>query len=216
MRANNISDLQGLLRRAILPVLLVFALLSAQEVQHERWPIKTSYHENGVTPKKIWLSTLRKLKSPKLEAGKKNKDYDDKLLPGAFRGFSEGDFVETTGWVHYILHEADDDYHIQVSGSSKNGNNCVIVEIPDPVNAKDADTRQHWAAARAYIDSLNNGKPAPKSGKAVKYPYFVRIQGQLFYDLSHTKNQIRGRGGMKAGTIWEIHPVWTIHKAKYH
>jgi hypothetical protein len=194
---------------------VVWQFSFTQQDRHERWPIKTSYHENANAPKKINLSTLRSLKAPKLAKGEKQKAYDDKLLPGTFRGFHEGDFVETTGWIHYILHEKDDDYHVQVSGSSKDGNNCVIVEIPDPVNAKDAGTGQHWTAGRAFIDSLNKGKPAPKGGKEIKQPVFVRIRGQLFYDLSHTPNQKRGRGNMRAGTIWEIHPVWEIEKAKY-
>jgi hypothetical protein len=196
-------------------LLWIAPLLSAQNVEHERWPIKTSYHKLTDSPQKIKLSTLRSLKTPTLLNNEKQKDYNGKLLPGVFKGFQEGDFVETTGWIHYILHETDDDYHIQVSGSSKNGGKCVIVEIPDPVNGKNADTRRHWTAGRAFVDSLNKGKPAPKGGKKIG-PVFVRIRGQLFYDLSHSPNEKRGRGDMPAGTIWEIHPVWEIQKAKYH
>ena len=202
-------------RLILILLLLLWSISALAQVVHERWPIKTSYHVLSDKPRKIKLSTLLKLKMPVVPPGEKQKDYDAKLLPGKSRTFREGDFVETTGWIHYILHEGDDDYHVQVSGSSQTGDNCVIVEIPDPVNASDADLRDHWTAARTFIESLNKGKPAPKSGKAVE-AVFVKIRGQLFYDLSHTVNQKRGRGGMKAGTIWEIHPVYSIKKAKYH
>jgi len=181
-------------------LLLLWSISALAQVVHERWPIKTSYHVITNKPRKIKLSTLLKLKMPVLAPGEKQKDYDAKLLPGKFRTFREGDFVETTGWIHYILHEGDDDYHVQVSGSSRTGDHCVIVEIPDPVNAGDADLRDHWTAARAFIEGLNKGKQAPKSGKKVQ-AVFVKIRGQLFYDLSHTPNQKRGRGGMSAGTI---------------
>lgn len=201
-------------QRLVLLLIFFISFSSFAQVVHERWPIKTSYHDLNEKPLKIRLSTFLKLKTPKLKAGEKEKDYDGRLLPGKVGRFHEGDYVETSGWIHYVLHESDDDYHIQVSGSSKSGDNCVIVEVPDPLNATDADLRNHWASARTFIDSLNSGHPAPKGGKTLK-PVFVTIRGQLFYDLSHTPNQKRGRGGMSAGTIWEIHPVYTIRKSKY-
>ena len=208
----------GLLQIRIFTLVLGLSIIvgHAQPVQHERWAIKTSYRKQGGETKQIKLSTLLKLGTPELKSGEREKDYAEKVFTQKFKGFAEGDFVETSGWLHFILYsDDDDDYHVQISGKSNNGNNCVIVEIPKPSNAGDASSRAHWTRARAFIDSLNGGKSAPKAGKPLKHPIHVVVRGQLFYDLSHKDPGSRGRGGMKAKTSWEIHPVWEI-RAKLH
>jgi hypothetical protein len=38
----------------------------------------------------------------------------------------------------------------------------------------------------------------------------VTVTGALFYDDAHVGDQPRGKKGMKASTLWELHPVTAI------
>lgn len=197
--------------RWILAVVIIVPWLhSAPATKHERWKIKTSYAVAPVTAKTINLSTLETLGEPLPGQPKPVSKYAATLLPGKFHGFKEGDFVQTTAWLHLAAFSADDsDYHLQVTRSKTSGNNCVIVEIPDPRNAPNKETRTQWENARKFIDSLCGNKRPSEGGKPVG-PLHVRVTGQLFYDLSHETPGSRGKNGMKAITSWEVHPVWKI------
>ena len=38
----------------------------------------------------------------------------------------------------------------------------------------------------------------------------ARVTGQLFFDDAHVGDPPRAKRGMKAATLWEIHPITTI------
>ncbi len=71
-----------------------------------------------------------------------------------------------------------------------------------------ARIRKMSAVVRAFVrDNFLNGKQPPKGGKIVQ-PKLVRVVGQLFFDSWHvTDAEPRGKKGMKAATLWEIHPI---------
>ncbi len=182
--------------------------LSPKVKSHERWALKTSYAELQTAPTPIGIDYLSELPVP---TGVTLGRYNRNLIPGKFGGFREGEFVRTTGWLHLAAFSTDDsDYHLQITGTSKSGDNCVIVEIPDPRNAARILVLDHWKADRIFIDSLCGGRRPSAGGTVLRHPVRVVITGQLFYDISHRDPQSRGKKKMKAATSWEIHPVWTI------
>jgi len=64
---------------------------------------------------------------------------------------------------------------------------------------------------RSFIrDSVNGGNEPPESGKTLGAPVLVEVVGQLFYDSAHGIHDKRGKGGMPAATLWELHPVMDI------
>jgi hypothetical protein len=44
----------------------------------------------------------------------------------------------------------------------------------------------------------------------MQHPVYVTVTGILFYDDSHVGDAPRGKKGMKAATLWELHPVTAI------
>jgi hypothetical protein len=130
---------------------------------------------------------------------------------------SEGDIITTFGWLHLVAGESDGDYHIQISESSSDGNNCIVVEVPkdDPNYVESADLRQQASAVRSWIrDRLFDGREPSTGGSVLTRPVYVGVVGQLFYDDAHVGDQPRGKKGMKAATLWEIHPVTHMGFAK--
>ena len=71
--------------------------------------------------------------------------------------------------------------------------------------------RQAARTVRTFIKSklLANQEPSPQ-GSVMTHPVLVKITGQLFYDDAHVGDAPRGKKGMKAATLWELHPVTTI------
>ena len=114
-------------------------------------------------------------------------DFYDKLIPGTYGGFKEGDFVKTTGWLHLAAYSVDnDDYHIQINGSKSNLKSCAIVEIPDPVNAPNDSVRKQWEQGSTFINSLFKGKTPPKEPKhLMSKPIHVQVSGQLLISPTH-------------------------------
>ena len=54
------------------------------------------------------------------------------------------------------------------------------------------------------------GKDPSVSGSVMQHPVYVTVTGILFYDDSHVGDAPRGKKGMKAATLWELHPVTAI------
>src|SRR5258707_186237 len=99
----------------------------------ERWPIKTSLPK-GVSAKATTVALADLLALPDAAGvGKNDKRYQSARIPGkAGDKLPEGKLVSTTGYLHLVAGESDGDYHIQISASCTDGNNCLIVEVPDP------------------------------------------------------------------------------------
>ncbi len=179
-----------------------------------RWSIKTSVPANADLEHPIHVD-LQKLLSFKDAPGVTKDDprYKTKRIP-MFKndlGIKEGDIISTEGWLYLVAHEPDGDYHMQISNSDKSGNNCLIVEVPmdKPEFVKSKLILEKSREVRQFVQqNILNGKDSNKTKIVVlKKPVHVKVEGQLFYDDWHVGDAPRGKKGMKAATLWEIHPV---------
>jgi hypothetical protein len=192
----------------------------------ERWPIKTSLpaEADPNNPQAVPLEDLLDLEEPP-EVTKNDKRYQDALIPEFPNSLNvkEGDIISTVGWLHLVALEDDGDYHIQVSDSPTDGNNCLIVEIPqdDEKFVASAELRKLAGTARQLMRErlLKKPKEPSEAGNVMNTPPYMKITGQLFYDDAHVGDQPRGKQNpkthekMKAKTLWEIHPVTGIEFA---
>jgi hypothetical protein len=200
---------------AVLALVTAPALLGAQQKIKpgvERWSVKTSVVAEGTSGKSTRLADLLGLAdAPGVEHN--DKRFKDDRIPGEQGSVGkEGDLVTTTGWLHLVALEDDGDYHIQISDSPTDGNNCLIVETPkdDSEFVKDSKLSDHAGAVRLFIRKNllhdSNKEPSPR-GSVMTHPPFVRVTGALFFDDAHVGDEPRGKKGMKAATLWELHPV---------
>lgn len=207
--------------RVILPLIAaVLALtVSAGEIKPgvERWGIKTSVPPNANLehPVLITFQDLATLPDPVAHPKRNDKNFDAARFP-AFentRGIKEGDIVAVQGWLHLVASEEDGDYHAQISNSPTSGDDCVVVEIPidDPRFVPSPELRAKLESVRHTIDAdVLKGKKAGSGGRVIKPAIHVEVAGQLFFDDSHVGDKPRGKKGMKAITLWELHPVTVI------
>jgi hypothetical protein len=64
---------------------------------------------------------------------KNDKRYQDvRMTAQASMKYAEGTAITTAGWVHLVAGETDGDYHIQIGASATSGDQCLIVEVPNP------------------------------------------------------------------------------------
>jgi hypothetical protein len=177
----------------------------------ERWPIKTSVPA-GLSAKAttVALADLLALADVK-GVTKDDKRYQSARMPAqAGEKFPEGTLISTTGWLHLVAGETDGDYHIQISNPATSGDPCLIVEVPnpDPKYVASAALRPEFEAVRTFIKTkMLAGKDPSPAGSVMQHQVYVTVTGILFYDDSHVGDPPRGKKGMKAGTLWELHPV---------
>jgi len=182
----------------------------------ERWPIKTTVHRMHEVPRVVALDSLIGLPDP---AGVKKNDprYQDAFIPTFHNalGLQEGDMVKVTGWLHLVAYETDGDFHIQISDNEASGDHCLIVEVPYPTYVKSSpNLKKLCSAVRSLLkkNMLGGMDPTP-AGKILKKAFCVTVTGQLFYDDSHVGDPPRGKRGMHAASLWELHPVTDIQPA---
>ncbi len=183
----------------------------------ERWPIKTSAHRIHEVPRAVIFDSLVALPDPP-GVRKNDPRFQDAFVPSFknSQGLEEGDMVRTSGWLHLVAYETDGDFHIQISNSESSGNHCLIVEIPYRTYVKSSSNlKKLCSAERSYIKkNLLGGKDPAPSGTILKKAMYVTVTGQLFYDDSHVGDPPRGKKGMHAATLWELHPVTEIAVTK--
>jgi hypothetical protein len=199
----------------VVAVLLWAASLAAWSQGVSRWGIKTSVPAgtNFSRPAKVDIADLLAL--PNVEGVTRNdKRFKATRIPAKPGDkFPEGKQVTTTGWLHLVGREDDGDYHIQISASDTSGDQCLVVETPNPEErfTATAELRPKFAAVRDFIkEKLLAGKDPSTKGSVMTHPVFVRVTGILFYDDPHVGTEPRGMKGMKAATLWELHPVTAI------
>jgi hypothetical protein len=203
------------LLQLLICVSLVWAADKPVKPGTERWPVKTSVPQ-GTDLNKPTTVPLSELLAMGQASGvtKDDKRYQSERIPGkAGDKYPEGKVIQTTGWLHLVAGETDGDYHIQISGSPTDGSNCLIVEVPnsDPEFTKEADLRAKFDAVRTFIKTkMLAGKDPSPDGSVMQHPVFVTVTGIMFYDDSHVGDPPRGKRGMKAATLWELHPVISI------
>ena len=180
----------------------------------ERWPVKTSLPDHPGKAKTVALADLLSFVDPDVspKVTKNDARFKKERIPlfSNSLGIHEGELITTTGWLHLIAGESDGDYHIQISASAADGNNCIIVEVPnpDPAYVADAALRPKFERVRTFLKTKTLANKEPSSaGSVMAHPPFVQVTGQLFYDDSHVGDPPRGKKGMKAATLWELHPV---------
>jgi len=213
-------------KRILLCTCLLFvyvALLTAQKPKGmkpgvERWPIKISAHKLHSTVRDVSFADLTTLPDP---PGVTHNDprYQDAFIPSFqnSKNLEEGDIVRVSGWLHLVAFETDGDYHIQISNSETSGDQCLIVEVPYPTYVKSApNLKKLFTTVRAFVKKniLGNKEPAP-AGTVEKKAVYVTVTGQLFYDDSHVGDPPRGKKGMHAATLWEVHPVTSLEVASH-
>lgn len=205
-----------LMRKLLLLTVFIYATALCQEVNPgvDRWKIKTSIVKGD--PKRVDIADLINLENPTV-ADTKPFETTRMSDPISSNGLKEGDIVVTEGYLHLVALEDDSknhkdgDYHIQVTDNAGSGDNCLIVEIPYPDFISDSTLKANCSLARTFVrEELLRGNEPSKTGSVMQHEVYVKITGQLFADLSHLKNNHRGKKGMKSPTIWEIHPVYSI------
>ncbi|MCX6142748.1 MAG: hypothetical protein NTZ35_05965 [Ignavibacteriales bacterium] len=181
----------------------------------ERWTIKTSLLDHPQN-KTVPLAELLALPNP---VDREDSKYDSVRIPFAVgpQQLQEGEIVTTTAWLLLVALEDDSkthrdgDYHIQIRSSSEWQDSCLVVEVPYPEFVCDPALAAKCGTVRQFIkDRLLQGKEPGTRGNKLDHPVYVTITGQLFFDLSHLKGNLRGKRGMKSYTPWEIHPVTAI------
>jgi len=191
---------------------------TAEKPGVERWPVKTSVPGGKIG--RAQTVDLSKLLALGDVAGvtKNDKRYQTVRIPSSSgMEYPEGAVITTTGWLHLVAGETDGDYHIQISASAASGDDCLIVEVPnpDPQYTSDPGLRPVFESVRSMIKAkMLAGKDPSPSGSVMQHPPYVTVTGILFYDDSHVGDPPRGKKGMKAATLWELHPVSAMTFAK--
>jgi len=203
------------MRTFLFVAVLTAASCAAYAQGVERWPVKTSVPDGTNFSKAAQVALTDLLALPDAPGvGHDDAKYQSARIPAkAGDKFSEGQLLTTTGWLHLVAGETDGDYHIQISDSDSTGDHCLIVEVPnpDPKFTASADLQPKFAAVRDLIKTkMLAGKDPSVGGSVLQHPVYVTVSGILFYDDSHVGDPPRGKKGMHAATLWELHPVTAI------
>jgi hypothetical protein len=208
-------------------VLLIARPAAARECQYEngeaRWPIKTSVPQDAAQGQVIDLASLLALKNTALtkvqiaviEKQRWDRSVTVKDSSGSDVTVKEGDIITVDAYVYRARCQKDGDYHIEIGAGKARSSKCLIVELPDPDEIKDATLEDMVASARNKLESLDSSVFA---SHATKPPIKVQITGQLFYDAPHYRanDPSGGRGTVLnsgrncASNLWELHPVIVI------
>lgn len=205
---------------------MALALLLSAEIPKgvERWTIKTTLLSQSATPKAkhMDLADLIALDPPKDPPYTAKKYKAQKTETARMRDLDnvrpqEGDLIWTEGNLQVVMLSSNDsDYHIQLTVTPEDRQNCFIVEIPHEKWA-DAPALTDTATYRQWLRTATKIKSADFStgGTCMQHPPRVKVYGQLFYDINHQGGK-RGVRGCHSTTLWELHPVYKIvsaHKA---
>ena len=187
-----------------------------------RWVMKTTVQSNA-KEHEVSLQGLLDLDQPP-DAARANPNYLKQPYP-AFKnslGIKEGDIITITGWIHLVAGEPDGDYHIQVSGSRTNGDNCVVVEVPLPQAkfVKNTKVRQRATDVRAFIRTkLFKGKEPSSGGSVLKFFFFFfQIIFFFFFGVWWVLCTEEGREERKKVFFWGAPPgswVFVLTNSKF-
>ena len=130
-----------------------------------------------------------------------------KDLPDRSRleSMGEGDYVSYIAFIkqaHYSDVGNGEAVNCNIPGNSTNDIHIVLMKDPDDKDECDSTTAEmspHYRPAEWTPENLNALTDRP-----------VRIQGQLFYDGSHTPCTQHSRPNPKRISLWEIHPVYSV------
>jgi hypothetical protein len=117
----------------------------------------------------------------------------------------EGDYVSYIAFIkeaHYSDVKAGEAVNCNIPGNSTNDIHIVLMndaDDKDECRSTTAEMSPHYRPAEWTPGNLNALQDHP-----------VRIQGQLFYDGSHTPCTASSRPNPKRISLWEIHPVYSV------
>lgn len=179
------------------------AFAQACDIDHYRWPEKTSTALLGRAPDSLSIDSLLTWPAPPIRRG------------AAFRCqprvAAERRVVSVLGWVRRVDRNKDDgDWHIELTERRRDpADACIVAEIPP------ADLHSVFRAARASLDSALQRVHLNHQGELAK-PVQLRITGAAFFDGEHLgrngKIRPHGRCSSSASALWEIHPVYRIER----
>jgi hypothetical protein len=130
-----------------------------------------------------------------------------KSLPDRSRleSMGEGDYVSYIAFIkqaHYSDVGNGEAVNCNIPGNSTNDIHIVLMKDPEDKDECDSTTAEmspHYRPAEWTPENLDALTDRP-----------VRIQGQLFYDGSHTPCTDHSRPNPKRVSLWEIHPVYSV------
>jgi hypothetical protein len=122
----------------------------------------------------------------------------------AMRTLGEGRFVSYIAFIsqaYYSDVSAGEAVNCNIPGSSTNDIHIVLLQnlSDDECQSTTAEMSPHYRPRNWTPEKLNATRGHP-----------VRIQGQLFFDGSHTPCHGSSRPNPKRISLWEIHPVYSV------
>ena len=193
---------------ALLLISFAYKPLSLSEstaVKHLRAKIKSSIL-SGAPTHTVEVNDLMSLQNIP-GAKSKDKAFEKKYHPDEIKikneKVKEGDLVTIKEcWIHLVGSESDNDYHIQISESKSNTAKCLVIEIPP--KSSDKKLSAQFKELRKKLEKYH-------TDKLLTQPLHVTVTGQFFFDDDHVEKENaggrRGKKGMKATNLWEVHPV---------
>jgi len=98
----------------------------------------------------------------------------------------------------WLNQQEDGDYHIQISSAADDGNDYIIVEIPDPENITDGELKSRCTVEGEWInEKLLGGITPSQTGNVMMHAPKVQVTGQFFLDLAHLAYSNRGKKGTR-------------------
>ena len=124
--------------------------------------------------------------------------------------------VEVVGWVHAAKYEGssdgDRDFHV-ILGNDSDLNVATFMNIEisglPPENSNNYETLRN--ARKDFLDIFSDYN-FNNTFKQVDLPRKVKIRGSIFFDGAHNHSceKCPGPSYAKPGTVWEIHPIYSI------
>lgn len=123
--------------------------------------------------------------------------------------------IHVTAFMYAASREADNDFHL-IIGRSLNATPETYMTME--LSALPPNTSPSFAKLKAARDAFkkffktNGAKPPGLTYDFYHPPIAVRIDGSLFFDMSHAKPPHPGPPSLKnkMPTIWEVHPITKI------
>lgn len=124
--------------------------------------------------------------------------------------------VHVTAFIYAASREADNDFHLIVGRDPNNAPEIYMtMELSGLPPAGAASFTQLSAARDAFKTFFKNNAGGKLPGQTYDFyqpPIPVRIDGSLFFDMSHATGVRPGPPSLKSRmpVIWEVHPITTI------
>lgn len=176
------------------------------EAPHYRWAQKTDTTLRSMSPRDVPIGTMLNA-WPLPPVGN---DDEDRCHP---RVAAERTVYRVAGWLRRIERKKDDgDWHLELTErrDDKVGD-CIVAEIPLPA------FHPTFGRARAALDSLLRSTRVERDGDLAA-PVRIVVTGAPFFDGQHLgkkKHPVardHGRCNSSARALWEIHPVYEVHR----